>query len=184
MLDETIVVSPVRGYFGYVSPNGRYIYADDWAVCDLNLAVERHELRIVDLVTNEVLAETVEPVRNIAPLQEWSPDGDELVYRTAELQPNPDEQNPCLVEDMKTATWHILRAGGDAPIDVAGVIEARRAWYGNRLIEFACGGVPTEYSECVVGGSSGPASVFNQGRLITNAAGFETIGYLPAKAAE
>jgi hypothetical protein len=180
LLDGVVVVSSFRIYGIYVAPNGRYLFADDWVGCNLSLNTERHALRIVDALSEDVIAEVHEPSRNIAPL-EWSPDGEELLYRTADVVPGDDG---CPAEDMETATWHILRASGGDPAEIPGVMDARRAWYGERLIEFECLGQPTEYSGCVVGGAYGEIQVSNRGRAITSAIEYQTIGYLPATRAE
>jgi hypothetical protein len=177
-LDGTLAQHPYPVYGIYVSPGGRHAVDDDWEACDLSLATERHAVDLVRLEDGAVLNSVHEPELNIA-LEEWSPDGDELLVRVAALTPSP--QSPgCFVEDAPTARWRVISASGEPPRDVRGAEEARRAWYGERLIEYRCNGEFVAEPFCAANGSSeGTFDVVSQGRVITTGRyqEFEIIGY-------
>jgi hypothetical protein len=176
-LDGSVVVLPHLGYGINASPNGRYAFTDDLAVCDLSSAPERHLLEIRDAESNAVLAQTSDPVLNIMPY-EWSPDGEELLYETSPLIA-PTPPSACKQRDPDDVSLYLLRAGSTEHRPVAGVIDARQAWYGNRLIEYRCNGAPSIHPYCLADNATQVAfDVLNQGHLIVSTTEFRLIGWV------
>jgi hypothetical protein len=178
-LDGSVTRHPYPVYHVHVSPDGHHVIADDWEPCGLSLALERHEARIMSLDDDRVLASIKEPERNVA-LIEWSPDGEEFLVRVSDIVMGTG-QGDCPDKAEANAEWLIMRASGEAPVPAGGIIDARRRWYGDRLIEYRCRGEEVEYPHCKAtdGADAGEYEVVNQGRVVTRARylEFEIVGY-------
>jgi hypothetical protein len=171
---------------GTLSPTGRHAWTTPGAwYCDLRPALTSHVLQIVELETGGTLTRVQYPGLNVAPY-EWSPGGRELLYSTYRLVTDTSPEatpDSCLVEDDASRQWYVLSVEGAAVQQVADAAEARRAWYGDRLIEYRCNGeivrVPVGRDPyCIAdNGAQAAFDVLHGGTVITPAADFAVIGY-------
>lgn len=173
MLDGSVRTERDADYAS-LSPNGRFLGAGKLEVCDFSSAFQQHDLEIRELGTGRTIYSLQDPVLNMRP-REWSPDGSELLYETFATLPK-GAGSPCQVQDDASTRWYVVGTDGSPPRPVAGVMAARRAWYGAHLIEFQCDGTPAPDPYCTSpDGQAQPVSAYLKGVLIARGKDFRLI---------
>lgn len=127
------------GQHDALAPNARVVSSGDGDyVCGLGGTFVQHQIVVRGLDAGPPANTVGDRVLNLSE-QEWSPDSSELLYTTTTL--TPSASNPgCVDEDETSIRWFRLPTNGSPPIPVSDIWEARRRWYGNRMIEFRCAG--------------------------------------------
>jgi hypothetical protein len=172
LLDGTVRVHDISGY-AFLSPNGRLIGDDSAEWCDLGSPRENHDLRIVDLDTEEALAKTHDDALTLQS-REWSPDGAELLFERYRLTGVAGAECPQRAGDSE---WLILSARGDAPETVADPYAARDRWYEHPLT-YTCDGERQVDPYCAgENGAGAPIAVSVDGSPVAEVLEFRLIGF-------
>jgi hypothetical protein len=179
-LDGTVTVHGSTGYFTEIAPNGTYAARSQPEYCDLGHAPVRPDFQIVELTSAAEANSASHEGLNVAPY-EWSPGGTEIAYFTYALVPDTSPgatPDSCPAEDVASRVWYALPADGTAGRPIADVVDARREWYGDRLLEYRCEGEPSLDPFCAgLDPATEPLEVSNGGAVITTAQEFAVIGY-------
>jgi hypothetical protein len=180
LLDGTVTVHSSTGYFTEIAPNGTFAARSQPQYCDLGHAPVRPDFQIVELTSGDEANSAAHEGLNVAPY-EWSPGGTELAYFTYVLVPDTSPgatPDSCPAEDVASRVWYVLPADGTAARPVADAGDARREWYGDRLLEYRCDGEPSIDPFCAgLDPTTEPLEVLNGGAVIAKAEEFAVIGY-------
>jgi hypothetical protein len=179
LLDGTVTTHFSTGYPTEIAPGGAYAARSQPEYCDLAAAPVRPEFQIIELASGAEVNIAQHDGLNVAPY-EWSPGGSELLYYAYALAPDTSPGSTpesCPDEDPASRRWYVLPADGTAAQAVADPVDARRNWYGDRLLEYTCNGEPTIEAHCITGNETASFDVLNAGDVITTAKDFAVIGY-------
>ena len=160
---------------GYVSPNGRYTAIGGY-ITDCPLETE-HEIALRALDTGGLLSSVHDDSVNFQ-LQEWSPDGTELLYQTYLVRANPNGSR-CKIVDETTVRWYVLRTDGSPPSPVPDPEALRDQWYGAARPKLLCGDHVVLYPHCSdERGIAQPVDIYIADTKVDSGMDIQILGYI------
>ena len=161
----------------YVAPGSRIAATGGFGDLACTAVDLPQRLALIDLDANKVVNSVEDPHRGIRQ-RTWSPAGDELLYQ----QLSPEEvradcnRTGSMPEPLGKA--FLLAVAGGPPTAVDDVAALRRQWYGDRIIDFECGGETAfnPYGDCV--SDAGTGHMFLNGEEVTSGEVLRAIGFI------
>jgi len=176
MLDGTVVVHRERDAMS-VAPSGRAAATGGYAdtACALAAAGRTQPLALWDLDANRIVNSIEDPALGIRQVT-WSPAGDALLYR--QLSPEEARASCARTGPEPLGKTFLLSVDGGQPVPVDDVAALRRQWYGDRIIDFECGGETAfnPYGDCVFEAATG--RMFLSGREVVSGEVMRAIGFI------
>jgi hypothetical protein len=173
MLDGT-VVQHLRSFVD-PAPDGEHgAVANPGTAACADIQLSQH-LALVHFDGGDIVNSINDPTGGIRP-RGWSPAGDEFLYQQFNV---PDVGALCeRMQPEPLGRAFLLSVHGGPPAPVDNVIALRQRWYGDRIIDFECGGETAfnPYGDCVFMAATG--HMFLNGREVTSGEVMRAIGFI------